>query len=253
MRLFFLGFLAVFSMIPGTVRAGNGDHIVVAELFSSQGCGAARGAADFFDQLKAKGYENLILINCHVTFFDRNGYDFPYSNPLCDERRKNYKSLEEFMGPEGNPFFVVNGRYAERWDEKNKLLYSSVDMAQSVDEILPIQLDLRGDTLDLTLAEARTDKDLEVWLMAYRDEFNGEIPEPLRGTNPEDTHMRHAHLVTNVRKLFLWDGQYVTMSVPALDNDVDGYVVVAQNKRDTGIVAAGQIRRVQQSTPSLDQ
>lgn len=59
--------------MPVSVFAGNG-HIAVVELFTSQGCTDAHKAEQVFQNLAKVRHQNLILVSCHVTYFNDENF-----------------------------------------------------------------------------------------------------------------------------------------------------------------------------------
>lgn len=235
MRVFF--FALVLMVFSAHARAQS--NIAVLELFTSQGCTYGQKAEGVLERLAASRADNLIVLACHVTVFDDGEYKDPYSLELCDERRRQYRKITGLFGSSGIPMAVVNGRFQDVGTEEI-LLRSSIDMAHSLDDIVALPMSLREGHLDLTFPKISTDTNLDVWLFAYKKDavsyvdggWAGLVKKRLPQVNP----------VTHAKKLFLWDGRYVTLSVPLSEMEgADGYALIVQDRRNPRIIAAGKV------------
>ena len=109
-----LSFLAILAAaagaLPGRAVAGPiaPDRLLVVELFSSQACAACPAANAVVAGL-AQRDETLLLLDLHVTYFDRAGWKDRYSIPAASRRQQRYSAQ---LGTAGvyTPQVVVGGR-----------------------------------------------------------------------------------------------------------------------------------------------
>lgn len=96
--------------LPGRAVAGPiaPERVLVVELFSSQACAACPAASAVVAGL-AQRDETLLLLDLHVTYFDRAGWKDRYSIPAASRRQQRYSAQ---LGTAGvyTPQVVVGGR-----------------------------------------------------------------------------------------------------------------------------------------------
>ena len=233
--LFIFGIFTYFGL-SGSAQA----KMAVAELFTAQGCAYAEAAEELFVDVIKEPHDDLVLLSCHVTIYDRDDYKDPFSNEWCDKRHKAYRRVTGINGASGIPKVVVNGRFFDRATNK-PLVESSISMARSLDEVQPIQVSVREGFVDLTLPKMRTDQGVEIWLISYKKQHLEKVSQ---GLFKKPKELLFVHPITKLRKLFLWDGRYINTEIPLNDMiSADGYAVLAQNERDLKIIAAGKFER----------
>ena len=95
------------AAIPA-VRAAPAPGLVVAELFTSQGCSSCPPADALLTEL-ADGAPDVLPLAFHVTYWDRLGWRDPFALEAATRRQRQYAALwqaESIYTPE----LVVNGR-----------------------------------------------------------------------------------------------------------------------------------------------
>ena len=86
--------------------------VVIAELFTSEGCSSCPPADALLRQINLKqtsAGQLIVGISEHVTYWNNLGWKDPYSSPEFTERQEVYATR---LSPEGpyTPQMVVNGR-----------------------------------------------------------------------------------------------------------------------------------------------
>ncbi|MCB1532814.1 MAG: DUF1223 domain-containing protein [Alphaproteobacteria bacterium] len=231
---------AILTLLLGLVLhapAKAADNIAVYELFTSAGCGDAVAADEIFEKIAQLNHENLIALSCHLTFFDNRIQD-PHSKHFCDYRYDQYS--EHVMTEAGTPQVVINGRFDTSGTREN-IVRDALALAHSLDTVRAVALALDEDSLHIALPHLRfaEDKPVDVWLLAYKkQEEEKDMATLLTG---EGHH--YINIVTEIKKLLEWDGEYRNLNVPLADFPADGYAVIAQYAEHSDILAAGKIEK----------
>lgn len=90
--------------VPGSFRS-----VALLELFTSEGCSSCPSADRLLPEL-AKSDSSIIPLSFHVDYWNRLGWEDPFSNSLFTERQRQYAEqfkLESIYTPQ----LVINGQY----------------------------------------------------------------------------------------------------------------------------------------------
>ena len=110
-----LGFISKNKQQPdsGKIKTvsvtGSYAPVAVLELFTSEGCSSCPSADKLLPQL-AKLDSNIIPLSFHVDYWNRLGWEDPFSSSEYSERQRSYAkqlNLESVYTPQ----LVVNGEY----------------------------------------------------------------------------------------------------------------------------------------------
>lgn len=92
-----------------------GRHVVVAELFTSEGCSSCPPADALLQRIAAEspvaGVEILALEE-HVDYWDNLGWRDPFSSALFTRRQNDYEFRVTHLGDVYTPQLVVDGAFA---------------------------------------------------------------------------------------------------------------------------------------------
>lgn len=96
---------------PNSINSLTGTYapVVILELFTSEGCSSCPPADDLLPEL-AKENANIIPLSFHVDYWNRLGWEDPFSNSEYSERQRAYGEqfhLESVYTPQ----LVVNGEF----------------------------------------------------------------------------------------------------------------------------------------------
>ena len=92
------------GLLPGAAVAG--EHLVVVELFTSQGCSSCPPANAFLNDL-ARDRRDVLPLAFHVTYWDRLGWKDPFSLDAATVRQDHYG--HRFGDGSYTPEIVVDG------------------------------------------------------------------------------------------------------------------------------------------------
>src|SRR5688572_32051126 len=99
-----------FRTAPLSLSSGP---VIVAELFTSEGCSSCPAADRLLNEIVAASAKNskpVVGISFHVTYWNHLGWKDPYSKELFTNRQKKY--VERWhLGSPYTPMAVVNGTH----------------------------------------------------------------------------------------------------------------------------------------------
>lgn len=236
-----------------SLPAWGQDKVVVLELLSSQGCSDTPPAEEAYLDIVEKYKDQIIAFNCHVTFFDKGGWNDSYSHALCDERYQHYENSNLYL-KSGIPQTVLNGKFTTS-QPRRPILNAMAKMGLVESTVLKIDFNMNGNTLEMNLPTITTDKILDLWLIGYQDFQETTINAGLN----EGGIIRQSNLVRYIKRAGRWNGKATAQSLPTPLNEeileIDGYIILAQEHFDPllmdgsmEILAAGHVRKTLQST-----
>lgn len=89
-----------------------GEPFAIVELFTSEGCSSCPAADELLEEMTTilqKEGKNVLGLSFHVTYWDRLGWQDPYSAEIFTERQKKYMQILG-LGNYYTPQAVVNGQ-----------------------------------------------------------------------------------------------------------------------------------------------
>jgi hypothetical protein len=104
--------LAMFLIAPATNPASTPSTVVIAELFTSEGCSSCPPADTLARQLAdAQPFDgaHLIVLEEHVDYWDRLGWRDPFSSPQFTKRQTEYNDRVFRSNAIYTPQLVVDG------------------------------------------------------------------------------------------------------------------------------------------------
>jgi len=95
------------------VMPAEGPSVVVAELFTSEGCSSCPPADDVLSQLSASpvGRTTVVTLGEHVDYWDHLGWRDSFSSPAFSNRQSEYETRVFHTGGIYTPQLVIDGSY----------------------------------------------------------------------------------------------------------------------------------------------
>lgn len=246
-------FIITFLAYSNLGVAENKPSLNVIEMFTSNQCSDVPARNAILSELNTQ--DNMLIISCHTTYFDRDEDYDPYALDQCDQRNKSYTiSLDEPSAVK-IPHFIINGRTAANGTYHN-IVRSAYKMRRS-DNIATLDLKLDNSILAAALPDftgkidqlrdpvplnpfgiINVEAPLTIWLMGFDKNFSTSFET---GANAGQT-IDHHHTIRFIRRIKDWKGTPENLVIN-LEEDglLYGYAMLIQ-PYDTGpLIATGII------------
>lgn len=213
----------------------HGQASAVVELFTSQGCSSCPPADAFLDELAER--EKVIALSYHVDYWDYLGWKDTFGSPEHSERQRAYADRRGDRRVY-TPQMIVNG--GDHLVGSDRL---AVEEAIE-DASLPLDVELAregGRIVARIGGSGRRRGEATLWFAEVVRTAEVEIE---RGENRGEV-IRYRNIVTELHPIGMWDGQPMTIELPA-DEVADanrGCAVLVQVDRDgkPGTILGGDI------------
>lgn len=215
--------------------AQAGEHPVVVELYTSQGCSSCPPADAYFGK-ELVGRDDIIALALHVDYWDYIGWKDDFANPAYTKRQRGYAQAAQkrsIYTPQmviGGVEHVVGNRPADV--RKNLAKHSAA--------VSKIDLDVtrNGDRLTIKLDSESNQRDpMVVQLVRYSKKETRDIR---RGENAGRTLDYH-NIVTHWETVGDWNARRAKTLTANVPGDAP-VVVIVQRKGFGPIVAAAELR-----------
>jgi hypothetical protein len=232
-----ISFLLLIGVACFQLRAlAESDAPVVVELFTSQGCYSCPPADELLGKLN--NVENLIVLACHVTYWNYLGWQDTFSRQFCDDRQRNYQA--QLKGNPGvyTPQIVVSGRYGVVGSRASRV----VRLISIADQNAPaqrIKLSLTSDKqLKIVLPNLQAKQLQQLWLLGT----SGSHLLPIGKGENGGKALNYHNPIAYVADLGSWNGHLKMLSKDVTENStIQEWVVIAQTFPTGGITAAGKL------------
>ncbi len=205
----------------GHAGAARAETVVVAELFTSQGCNSCPPADAYLGALADR--PDVVALSFHIDYWDHLGWRDPFAKPEHSARQRAYQvAMRKRMVY--TPQLVLQGR--------RELVGSRRDQAEAAIAAL------KSRPAPATVAAARADGALSVtvaaadapvagggavWAIGYERRRETAIP---RGENAGQTLAYH-NVVSQMISVGVWDGaETARYAVPLPDAPAEAYAVI---------------------------
>ena len=136
---------------PGTSH----DTIVVAELFTSEGCSSCPPADDVLRDLVRRQPVpgvRVLALGEHVDYWDRLGWRDPFSSAQFSTRQSNYDARVFRANQVYTPQLVIDGQYEQVGSDVKAVLRSIQQAARAPKATVDVTVDRAGTGRDLGVA-----------------------------------------------------------------------------------------------------
>ncbi|MFY0596123.1 MAG: DUF1223 domain-containing protein [Cognatishimia sp.] len=228
--------IAAFSVAGAFASlATAGEHPVVVELYTSQGCSSCPPADAYFGQ-ELVGRDDIIALALHVDYWDYIGWKDDFANPAYTKRQRGYAQAarkRSIYTPQmviGGVDHVVGNRPA---DVRANLAKHSDDGSD-----IDLVVTRNGDRLTITLDSKTNQRDpMVVQLVRYSKKETRNIK---RGENAGRT-LNYHNIVTHWETVGDWNARRAKTITAKAPGDAP-VVVIVQRKGFGPIVAAAELR-----------
>ena len=216
---------------------------VVVELYTSQSCSSCPPADKILQGLVEN--ENLIILSCHVSYWNRMNWVDTLSREFCDIRQHGYASLTAGKRIY-TPQMVINGIdtfVGSRADQVKSALIKGKN-----EGVQPITISTSEDLINFELPAAaeKWGNDFRLWMYGYKKETVQDIGN---GENSGKI-VKYVNAAITYDNLGAWEGAAVSKSVQTPQDDIDGVVIFAQAGGYGRIIAAGKLEFSKDENPS---
>jgi hypothetical protein len=189
---------------PTTASSGNVEsQPVVLELFTSEGCSSCPPADALLKQLDEAGHLDdieIIAIEEHVDYWDRQGWADPFSSHDWTERQERYAQA---LGRDGvyTPQLIVNGRSGLVGNSQSKVRQNVVEAAKIPRAVLRLStthVSPRSAEFSIAIESAPPEaRSAELWLAVTERGLSSNV---LRGEN-EGRNLSHAAVLRSLTRV----------------------------------------------------
>ncbi|MGA9794978.1 MAG: DUF1223 domain-containing protein [Rhizomicrobium sp.] len=234
LALTFAGILAV-----GASRAGDaGQHPVVVELFTSQGCDTCPPADAVLAQLADR--KDIIALSLPVTYWDMLGWKDTLATDANTRRQKAYA---EAMGRGGvyTPQMIVDGT-TDLVGNRAQAVDAAIAAHEMDAAAVHVSIQTTPSEIHIVVGAAPSSGDATIWLFHILSRATVKVGA---GENNGRT-LSYRNIVRNVKSIGVWKGQTVTLSLPREDPATpqhDALAVLVQQHGYGKILGAAMIGR----------
>jgi hypothetical protein len=217
----------VLGLLP--MMASAGEHPVVVELFTSQGCSSCPPANAFLNEM-SKGRSDVLPLAFHVTYWDRLGWRDPFSLEAATARQERYG--HRFGDGSYTPEMVIDGSVGLVGSHRYEVNAAIARAKQSQLAGPDIRVGKDGENVAIRIGSGNGNG--KVLLIGFDHEHTTNIG---RGENGGRT-LAESNVVRSIRPVGEWSGKPVDIS----ERYPDGQdVAVLIQSSDGKIVGAGRL------------
>ena len=234
--------LTAALLISPMAHAADGKAPIVVELFSSQSCSSCPPADAVLAKIAHNPDTRLIVLGCHVTYWDHLRWKDTLSLPECNERQRDYAGALE-QNRSYTPNMIVNGRQSFIGSREFELDVGLRKAAAQDDPVIPITITPTKDGYSIALPDLPAGQQIphELNILTYMTNQTVAIGS---GENEGET-VTYAHAVSGIIRLAPWQGKKEVRIIKAHtlpEKNLHGVVAIAQAVRGGPIRAAGEYR-----------
>ncbi|MEM1248247.1 MAG: DUF1223 domain-containing protein, partial [Acidobacteriota bacterium] len=219
---------------------------VVLELFTSQGCSSCPPADAL---LREVGVEpDVIAISYHVDYWNRLGWEDPYSAPAWSQHQEEY--VRALRGDTlYTPQIVVDGMRDLVGSDRRRLQEALRERRLVGKRVQPrVDVDWGAGEVQVDIASAAgLPRGLDLRVLITESAIDTKVS---RGENAR-RHLRHDHVARSLETIADWQGEEASLRLPLGDDwqrDHLAVVVLVQQSKGRRIVGASRIPAVEART-----
>ncbi|MBC8338401.1 MAG: DUF1223 domain-containing protein [Rhodospirillales bacterium] len=185
---------------PFSAQAGNAP-LILAELFTSQGCSSCPPADAFLGELAKR--DDVLALSVHVDYWDYIGWKDPFASPENTRRQRQYG---KFLGLRYiyTPQLVIDGADHVTGSDRARVLEKITKAAKSKRLAVGIKRDGEGLRVNIPAGGPGDVKDrAAVWVVLFDDRHDTEIK---RGENSGRT-LSYYNVVQAMTRIGTWTGK----------------------------------------------
>lgn len=236
--------ILIFALIIGCIAFGGEslraqlddkdmegiDHLVVAELFTSQSCSSCPPADKILAQIAEN--QNVIALGFHVTYWDHLHWKDTLGQDLASERQRNYAAYRK-DGRVYTPQMILNGEQQFVGNDADRLLRT----LKKTNEVAAINLSAEGKAIKVLIPDLpmNTSNSVSFWLYGIKKTHTQDIPS---GENKGRT-VTYTNAVMHEREYSRTGALREFEFENPNWSDIDALVLIAQRNRFGEIIAAG--------------
>ncbi len=235
-------FIATFLSAPqqgfsetGLTDLPISETPVVLELFTSQGCSSCPPADRFAEILSQRN--NLILLSCHVTYWDYIGWKDTLGNKSCDNYQQHI--TPSFLGKKRvyTPQMIINGHKGMVGSHTQTILNTIIqEQKKSLGEITIFK-----NENEITFDLPDMAQEAPYYLRAFFIQ-SSQITPIGRGENRKKT-INYVQNVKSIYEIGQWDGTEKTKSFILLTPpNTDQIIILAKEGTDGAVRAVGRMK-----------
>jgi hypothetical protein len=211
-------------------------HVAVLELFTSQGCSSCPPADKLVSNYISK--ENIFVLSFHVDYWNRLGWQDPFSSKEYSQRQENYSKF--LKAGIYTPQLVINGQTEMIGSDERKIsnTLKKVQSEPGVAELSIKKLTCGNGTIKIDFVASGNDPGAVLNIALVEKKATTDIKA---GEN-RGVQLINYNVVRNfksISQLKNWDNTSVINIPPGIDANNISVVLFLQNK-DNGISAAAE-------------
>lgn len=232
------GALAPAQATPGHLaqKGGAGDHPVVLELFTSQGCYSCPPADRLLAELA--GREDIIALSLNVDYWDYLGWKDTLASAANTARQREY-AMKLRRAQIYTPQLVIDGRTHVVGSRRNAIEKTVAEIQARGRQAFPLEVAVAGKTLEITVPKLAGRFECTVWVIPYLTSYTADIR---RGEN-RGKEITYTNVARDLVPLATWTGAEMSLTYDLAEApaEADGVVVMVQESGYGPIRGARQI------------
>lgn len=236
-----LWLFSALLLVSGPAFAESAKPPMVVELFSSQSCSSCPPADAILAKIAHNVDNGMIVLGCHVTYWDHLRWKDTLSLPECTERQRDYAAILE-QSRSYTPNMIINGKHSFVGSRQAEV-DSELRKAERDDPISLIKITPAGEGYTVELPELPAGQRIPYELNVLTYKTNQMVA--IKAGENSGEEITYAHAVGGIVRLDPWQGNHEIRTLKNYQlpgTQTHGIVVLAQPVRGGAIRAAGEYR-----------